>query len=515
MVDIESIEVLGQCGISADEVKKEALKFIMAIMPEIANVNQYSSFQLHVKLPKCLTNYVNNFYMIPITYMIPCIPDDCCLAQYEILALWNKVQVFGQNPYQNVPITCTPVNGDGCNYSCDILDFTPNIALDIYLSDFGGSEDPCLADCFWRLDGNNNVTDNSFIGSTIDKPVVFKANNQEAMRILPNGNVGIGTVDPVDKFEVQFETPNITGQKITFGERLFNPSIRLYHRIGEACPSNPNHEKSYPWWIEINDEYARTGVYGGLFFRSHDGVGQCSDGTEIVETKVAFLRNGNVGIGIENPQSKLEVNGNIKVGINGKVEIGDNCTDAKLSVMSSGSAGLTKAFAIRNTDSYRIFEVDDIGNVSINGTISTFSNDPVKMAKLYVGTGNFDPAYNFQAVGNAQINGTTDITSNLKVHGTIYTTEVLITDPTSWPDFVFDKNYKLSSLTEISQYIKKYGHLPEVPSKSEVEKDGIKLVEMQKIMLKKVEELTLHLIELEKKNDILKEEIENLKNTNK
>jgi hypothetical protein len=70
---------------------------------------------------------------------------------------------------------------------------------------------------------------------------------------------------------------------------------------------------------------------------------------------------------------------------------------------------------------------------------------------------------------------------------------------TGWPDYVFSKDYKLPALTELKSYIDTYQHLPEVPEAAKVEQDGLNLGEMNKLMLKKVEELTLYLIEKDKK----------------
>lgn len=71
--------------------------------------------------------------------------------------------------------------------------------------------------------------------------------------------------------------------------------------------------------------------------------------------------------------------------------------------------------------------------------------------------------------------------------------------PTSWPDYVFEKDYNLKDLSELEVFIKVNKHLPEVPSAKKVNAEGIELVEMNGILLKKIEELTLHLIAQNKK----------------
>lgn len=77
-----------------------------------------------------------------------------------------------------------------------------------------------------------------------------------------------------------------------------------------------------------------------------------------------------------------------------------------------------------------------------------------------------------------------------------------------WADYVFDDNYELMDLKSLENFIKKNKHLPEVPTTNEAIEKGIELKEMNILLLKKVEELTLHVIDLNKK-------IENLQNSKK
>ena len=75
-----------------------------------------------------------------------------------------------------------------------------------------------------------------------------------------------------------------------------------------------------------------------------------------------------------------------------------------------------------------------------------------------------------------------------------------------WPDYVFDNSYTLPSLEQTEEYIKDNGHLPGVPSAKEIEEQGLNLGEMNKILMQKVEELTLQVIELNKQIKELKGE---------
>ncbi|SEN74625.1 hypothetical protein SAMN05216436_12115 [bacterium A37T11] len=101
--------------------------------------------------------------------------------------------------------------------------------------------------------------------------------------------------------------------------------------------------------------------------------------------------------------------------------------------------------------------------------------------------------------GNGKVGiGTASPQAKLSVNGNILAKEIKIKTDISVPDYVFKADYKLPSLEEIAEYINRNGHLPEVQSAVEVKQDGLDLAAMNLLLLKKVEELTLHLIAKEK-----------------
>jgi hypothetical protein len=106
--------------------------------------------------------------------------------------------------------------------------------------------------------------------------------------------------------------------------------------------------------------------------------------------------------------------------------------------------------------------------------------------------------------------GTKSPLSDFSVNGTI-TAKTFITTQIGWSDFVFDKNYELKPLEQVESFIKENGHLPNVPSADEILKNGNTLGETDAILLQKIEELTLYLINLEKKNKEITKEIDELK----
>lgn len=97
----------------------------------------------------------------------------------------------------------------------------------------------------------------------------------------------------------------------------------------------------------------------------------------------------------------------------------------------------------------------------------------------------------------------------LAVNGKIGAKDVQVeTSSTTWPDYVFNKDYVLPSLQDVEKYIEKNKHLENVPSAAEIEKNGLNLAKMDEVLLKKVEELTLYVIQLQKEVEALKQQAE-------
>jgi len=99
---------------------------------------------------------------------------------------------------------------------------------------------------------------------------------------------------------------------------------------------------------------------------------------------------------------------------------------------------------------------------------------------------------------------------SLAVSGGIICEKVQVRLKSTWPDYVFKPKYKLTPLSEVEKYIKENKHLPEMPSAETVYKDGVDLAAMDAKLLKKVEEMTLYMIELKKENEEMKKALKEL-----
>jgi hypothetical protein len=98
--------------------------------------------------------------------------------------------------------------------------------------------------------------------------------------------------------------------------------------------------------------------------------------------------------------------------------------------------------------------------------------------------------------------GNSESPINLRVNGKIDANEVEVS-LNHWNDYVFHDDYKLMPLSELESFVNANKHLPEIPSEKEVIENGINIGEMNALLLKKIEELTLYVIELKKQLDQL------------
>ena len=245
-----------------------------------------------------------------------------------------------------------------------------------------------------------------------------------------------------------------------------------------------------------NDVGAYSGGAGAIMFFGNGGtmdflISQSSTGADTDinwgTPKMRILRNGHVGIGTTTPSQKLHVSeGHITIS-------GDN---RYLYVMdTSGSA-----------ETLRVGEVNELPGLYSTATIGIRGDSGIKFSG---DGGNVDttPDMIIDPLGKVGI-GTTSPDEKLTVKGTIHTEEVRVDLNVPAPDYVFEPDYKLRSLKDTETYINKNKHLPEIPSAKEMEANGVELGDMNMLLLKKIEELTLYTIEQDK---TLKEQQELLK----
>jgi Phage T4 tail fibre len=291
------------------------------------------------------------------------------------------------------------------------------------------------------------------------------------------GNIGIGTSRPTEKLEIA-------------GNAKVNGNLSVGKDTEIATISGPTNS-------------------GAIQIKSHSGLGGATnrylrlgwkDGLNNFSPALSINDDLNVGIGTTTPSAKLHVNN------------GDNSYGAILATSTGNPFALyTKTLVVQpgDVESFRLGMKYDLNEN--NGFISFYRGQSSDGGFLGFST-NGQERMRLDRAGNVGI-GTTAPDAKLTVNGQIHTKEVRIDilQPMTVPDYVFANDYKLKTLNEVDQYVKANSHLPEIPSAAAMAQNGMLVSEMNLSLLKKIEELTLYLIEQNKQIEILKTEVKELK----
>ncbi|MGQ7855264.1 hypothetical protein ACUN24_13600 [Pedobacter sp. WC2501] len=229
--------------------------------------------------------------------------------------------------------------------------------------------------------------------------------------------------------------------------------------------------------------------------------------TKSVTAQNIFPENGNAGIGTTTPQYRLQILGNHDATqFNMRFNHHEPAQRADLTLWASEPQLTWTGVGIGN---------NVINTVGITRIIDTKGGSYIRLLdseiKLNVvqQNGVDISALSVNAEGNIGI-GTSTPKEKLSVNGKIRAQEVKV-ETANWPDYVFEENYELTSLPSLEKFIKANKHLPEVPSALEIQKSGLDLGKTQTLFLKKLEELTLILIEKDKQLQKQQQELDEVK----
>jgi hypothetical protein len=387
----------------------------------------------------------------------------------------------------------------------------------IILSELISAQGPA----FWDINGNGNIGANNFIGTTSSADFLVKTNSAERIRVLGSGVsagfVGIGTPSPRQKLDVGGNLA-ISGTKhliynsfdgnLTWGHALtgdlhFNVSNfqgltnqglleRMtikgdngYVGIGAPAPQAKLHITSSIERESFRVYFAGSGNYLSMYQGAGAGV-------------IDPIGTGKLYLGYD-PAADVYIGGNNN-GVNpySKLGIGTDNPVAFLNIKTPDINWHGFLLEHNSTAANTAAEIRIKNNGSAAFLISNWVNSPVNVFKVE-GNGR-------TTIGNPLLNSSPHYNDYLlSVKGKGVFQEIIVTNQ-DWSDFVFDDSYKLRSLADVESYYKANKHLPEIPSAKEVSENGVSVGEINKLLLQKIEELTIYLVEQQKEIEKLKKE---------
>ena len=268
---------------------------------------------------------------------------------------------------------------------------------------------------------------------------------------------------------------NPTGGNVLMGHNGINAFIET-QGTGTAPTNSPNH----PGDLFINKTCSRN-----VYFFSHianGGFGTTLTNVVSIDGQLNIRKNMQLstsGASFTDNFSKLYINS----------DIGSSSNGIKIKHGYSGGDGIK----IATYNDAVAFEVTQSPNIANDGPTTFKIEGDGKTAITTTNT----TAFTIQDGTSGQVN------FKVNKNGETYSRHVKVMI-TNFPDYVFEPNYKLLSLYEIEQFYLKNKRLPEMPSAKDVEKNNLDLGEMNNLLVKKIEEMTILMIELKKEVDLLK-----------
>ncbi|TKC56600.1 hypothetical protein FBD94_23085 [Pedobacter hiemivivus] len=374
----------------------------------------------------------------------------------------------------------------------------------------------------WTNSGNNA----SILGE--NGSLRMFAGGNESIRVLANGNVGLGTTTPLAKLDVDgtgYFSGSITALQGDFSGKVTSGSAVISPWVTNSAFARFGHK-------DFNTGFLQNSA-GEVFMGSDNNVfingaaiaigGPTTFSGKVITTGMRLQGTNQSSIDLRN------LAGDVASGyILGRSLGTDNANDFFIYNAENGTAPLRIASNDNVTFSRSItaLQGDFAGKVTsgsavispwvTNSTFARFGHKDFNTGFLQNSAGEVfmgsdsNVSINGATIaiggqttfsGNVGI-GTTLPTEKLSVKGKIRAQEVKV-ENINWPDYVFAKSYRLPTLQETEKHIREKGHLPGIPSAGEVKANGIDVGEMNAKLLQKIEELTLHLIDMKKENEML------------
>lgn len=241
-------------------------------------------------------------------------------------------------------------------------------------------------------------------------------------------------------------------------------------------------------------------------------------GTKLNSRKLALHDNPAswFGFGIQASQMRLQV-GNT----NSKFSFFSNDITEIMTLKGNGMLG------IGTTNPQTLLSLGTVANekkLALYDNLSNWFGFGIQTNQMRLQIGDSDDRFSFFAgntkeimtiKGNGKIGiGTTNPQAELAVNGKILAKEVQV-KITGWADYVFENDYALQPIAEVEKFIKENKHLPGIPNANKVEQEGIEIGKMNTLLLEKIEELTLYIIQQNKSIESLQNEMNHVKQLQK
>lgn len=300
--------------------------------------------------------------------------------------------------------------------------------------------------------------------------------DKKRMTIDTSGNVGIGTFVPDARLDLGLGTGDGGAKFLWYNDA---PGIKYGGTKSGIYLDLPGRGSN-----NVNLVFATSSANEGRFSISSKDTTVNSIDAYI--DRVSVLGNGNVGIGTTTPKAQLDILANSDyLGWSEPITFSNDRNAA----ITHHSSGLMFGFHKNVYEPHKAgsFYFGDLNGGSFQKYIMKIEGDTGN-----VGIGTLTPD------ARLVVNGTIKATK-ISVVETIAAADFKIAGSDEWADYVFSEDYNLRSLSEVDNFINENGHLPEMPTAEEVSANGYELAKVNALLLKKIEELTLYTIELDKK----------------
>lgn len=317
--------------------------------------------------------------------------------------------------------------------------------------------------------------------------------------------IGTGNTSTVGKRALsQGESSRATGlRSVALGYKAVSSGTNSFTVGSGTSTLNLTNSKSDSFLFGYNGIPVLFGTIGnnntGTIIPPPTGLtGSLVDGYATEEPTV--MVSPRIGIGTVNPKTELDLVGRLKIHKFDNENISSSTLlDVKgvaelhaLTIVSLGGSG-TKYLTVNNKG--EVLSVDNpADNLGNHTAVSNLKLNGKWLTHNGVNDGLFITSTNKVGIGT-----TNTLDYKLAVNGNIGAKGVVIENNVVWPDYVFEDCYELRSLIDVERYIKEHGHLPEVPSSAEVSERGVDVGSTHALLLKKVEELTLYMIDQDKR----------------